>query len=128
MIAHNCGSSGKGARSVGLPEEVTERVMVVAPKGARSKDSGFGTALAKTIVMSDYIPDTPAIGRMYCPGCEPEVDPMREILDVRWCESHAPKGTGLDDAMTGATLSISGSGEAGGEDNRRWCAVLHRRR
>src|SRR5687768_10256819 len=109
MIAHNCGSSGKGARSVGLPEEVTERVMVVAPKGARSKDSGFGTALAKTIVMSDYIPDTPAIGRMYCPGCEPEVDPMREILDVRWCESHAPKGTGLDDAMTGASLSISGS-------------------
>jgi hypothetical protein len=78
--------------------------------------------------MADYIPDTPSIGRIYCPGCEPEVDPMREILDVRWCENHTPQGGGLDDAMAGSTISISGSAEAGGEDNRRWCAVLHRQR
>jgi len=71
--------------------------------------------------MADYIPDTPSIGRMYCPGCEPDVDPIREILDVRWCESHTPQGGGL-------TISVSGSAEAGGEDNRRWCAVLHRQR
>ena len=78
--------------------------------------------------MADYIPDTPAIGRMYCPGCEPDVDPTLEILDVRWCESHAPPGAGLDDALVVATAYVSGSAEAGGEDNRRWCEVLHRRR
>jgi hypothetical protein len=46
---------------------------------------------------------------MYCPGCEPEADPTREILDVRWCESHSPVRGGLDD------------------DNRRWCELFHRR-
>ena len=78
--------------------------------------------------MADYIPDTPSVARMYCPGCEPEVDPTREILDVRWCEGHSPMGEGLDDAMVGAAAYLSGSIEAGGEDNRRWCEVLHRRR
>lgn len=78
--------------------------------------------------MTDYIPDTPAVGRMYCPGCEPEVDPTREILDVRWCESHSPVSEGLDDAIAGASTYLSGSVEAGGEGNRRWCEILHRRR
>jgi hypothetical protein len=76
--------------------------------------------------MTDFIADTPSVGRMYCPGCEPEVDPISEILDVHWCERHSPHGEGLDDAMVGATTYLSGGVEAGGEDNRRWCEVLHR--
>ena len=77
--------------------------------------------------MTDYLPDTPSLARTYCPGCEPEVDPTSEILDVRWCESHSPLSDGFDDAVVSATAYLSGSAEAGGEDNRRWCEILHRR-
>jgi hypothetical protein len=77
--------------------------------------------------MSDHIPDTPSAARMYCPGCEPEADPTHEILDVRWCESHSPVRGGLDDDAVGAAAYLSGSSEAGGDDNRRWCELFHRR-
>ena len=77
--------------------------------------------------MADYLPDTPTVARMYCPGCEPDVDPTGEILDVRWCESHSPLREGLDDALVGAEVSVAGGSEAGGEDNRRWCEIFHRR-
>ena len=79
--------------------------------------------------MTDHLTDTPSLARMYCPGCEPAADPAFEILDVRWCASHAPQGRGLDDdAVVPAAAWISGSSEAGGEDNRRWCELFHRRR
>jgi hypothetical protein len=77
--------------------------------------------------MSDFIPDTPTVARGYCPGCEPEADPSREILDVRWCESHTPMHEGLDDAVVSTAAYLSGSVEAGGDDNRRWCELFHRR-
>jgi hypothetical protein len=77
--------------------------------------------------MTDDIQDTPAVARMYCPGCEPEADPTSEILDVHWCQRHSPLGDGLDDGLVGAVAYLSGSVEAGGEDNRRWCEILHRR-
>jgi len=79
-------------------------------------------------MMTDYMRDTPSLGRVYCPGCEPEADPTSEILDVRWCESHALLHDGLDDGLVNATSYLSGSVEAGGDDNRRWCEVFHRRR
>jgi hypothetical protein len=78
--------------------------------------------------VTDFIPDTPSVARPYCPGCEPEADPSCEILDVRWCESHSPMRDGLDDAVVSAAAYLSGSAEAGGDDNRRWCEILHRRR
>ena len=79
--------------------------------------------------MTDAIADTQSLARLYCPGCEPEADPSREILDVRWCDAHAPVRGGLDDdEVLTAAAWMSGSGEAGGEDNRRWCEVLHRAR
>ena len=79
--------------------------------------------------MSNFLADTPSHARMYCPGCEPSADPGFEILDVRWCASHVPAGRGLDDEVVGTEAAwISGSAEAGGEDNRRWCALFHRRR
>ena len=74
----------------------------------------------------DHLTDTPSLARMYCPGCEPAADPAFEILDVRWCASHAPQGRGMDDDVVVASAWISGSSEAGGEDNRRWCELLHR--
>ena len=77
--------------------------------------------------MTEYLPDTPSVARAYCPGCEPDADPSREILDVRWCESHCPARDGADDAMVSAAAYLSGSAEAGGDDNRRWCEALHRR-
>ena len=76
--------------------------------------------------MTDFISDTPSVARPYCPGCEPDVDPSVEILDVRWCESHSPMRDGLDDAVVSAAAYLSGSAEAGGDDNRRWCEALHR--
>ena len=77
--------------------------------------------------MTEYILDTPSVARMYCPGCEPEVDPISEIVDVRWCESHAPPSAGFDDDVAGAADYCSATAEAGGDDNRRWCEILHRR-
>jgi hypothetical protein len=85
-------------------------------------------ALPREVGMSDYIPHTPAMARFYCPSCEPEADPIGEILDVRWCESHSPLREGLDDALVGAEACVAGGSEAGGEDNRRWCEIFHRRR
>src|SRR5437868_1720012 len=64
--------------------------------------------------MTDYTRDTPALGRTYCPGCEPETDPTLEILDVRWCDAHALQHGGADDSLVSATAYLLGSVEAGG--------------
>lgn len=75
--------------------------------------------------MTDYLADTPSVARPYCPGCEPDADPALEILDLRWCTAHTPSGAGVDDAIVTAEAFLSGSAEAGGADNRRWCELLH---
>lgn len=78
---------------------------------------------------SDPIPDTPIVTRAYCPGCEPEADPTQAVLEVRHCAEHSPGWSGQDDAVvTNTGAWMSGSGEAGGDDNRRWCEVLHRKK
>jgi hypothetical protein len=91
-----------------------------------------GTTLALTWAreepMSEHIADTPSIARLYCPSCDPEADPTLEVLDVRWCESHSPRSAGSHDDVVTAAAFLSGSIEAGGDDNRRWCEFLHRRR
>jgi hypothetical protein len=102
-----------------IPGDAQPRVSKAVSDAARALPFGFG--------MSDYIPHTPAMARFYCPGCEPDADPIGEILDVRWCESHSPLREGLDDALVGAEASVAGGSEAGGEDNRRWCEIFHRR-
>lgn len=78
--------------------------------------------------MSEILPDTPALARFYCPGCEPDADPYREILDVYWCEEHTPQRDGLDDGEVPTGVMPSGSAEAGGFDNERWCKIVHRNR
>ena len=76
--------------------------------------------------MMDSRPPNPALGRSYCPGCEPTTDPSEEILDVNWCDPHAPARAGLDDARVTSAERLSGTDEVGGDSNRRWCELLHR--
>ncbi|PYM46789.1 MAG: hypothetical protein DME14_17195 [Candidatus Rokuibacteriota bacterium] len=70
--------------------------------------------------------ETLSVARLYCPGCEPNVDPVKEILDVRWCTAHRPKADGVDDAKISAYAYLGGSVEAGGAPNRAVCNFLHR--
>jgi hypothetical protein len=74
----------------------------------------------------EYLADSPVIARPYCPGCEPGADPMREVLDVRWCDEHTPLREGSDDERVNSSAFLSGTAEAGGDANRRWCEFLHR--
>lgn len=69
--------------------------------------------------------DTESLGRQWCPRCEPEADPITEILIVRWCWQHAPslKGTADADVPDGHPLSV---GEAEGVDCALMAAVLRR--
>ena len=63
--------------------------------------------------MSEWIPDTPALGVRYCPGCETARDPTREILETAWCYQHAPKLAGdADSAVVSDGPMLSGTGEA----------------
>jgi hypothetical protein len=75
--------------------------------------------------VTEFIADATCVARAYCPGCEPGADPTREILDVRWCDGHAPARDGSDDAVVTSEAFLSGSAEAGGEANRRWCELFH---
>ncbi len=78
--------------------------------------------------MTDAPAATSRVGRSYCPACEPTADPMREILDIRWCDTHTPARDGLDDGKVHFEVAAVLSIEAGGEDNRRWCGLIHRER
>jgi hypothetical protein len=63
--------------------------------------------------------------RLYCPGCRPSADPIREVLVLRWCEAHAPTLDGPDDTAVTSTLAPVWSDEVAGWDNRRWCELFH---
>lgn len=76
--------------------------------------------------MSDGLADTPVVARLYCPMCEPDRDNLAEVLDIMWCTEHQPSRDGALDRVVTPSQYISGSGEAGGEDNRRFCDWLHR--
>ena len=107
--------------------EVTENVDAPPGNNAPEKHFEIGTRFAARHGMTDYLADTPAVARLYCPGCEPDADPTGEILDVHWCELHSPVRGGADDGVVSAAACLSGSAEAGGDDNRRWCELFHRR-
>lgn len=70
--------------------------------------------------------DTATVVRAYCPACE-DADPTRETLVVRWCDAHLPALGGADDAVTRFDGERAANQEAGGDANRRWCDLLHRR-
>ena len=71
--------------------------------------------------------ETPNCACSYCPTCDPERDPVREVLTVSWCDAHQPKYEGMDDekATTGSDV-LASAGEAEAETNRRWCELVHR--
>ena len=78
--------------------------------------------------MSSELVDTPNLASSYCPGCDPERDPLREILTVCWCDEHRPTCEGAEDARVSVDrLALSSAGEANAETNRAWCAWVHRR-
>lgn len=73
------------------------------------------------------LPDTPYLGRHACPTCEPDADPSREIVEIRYCPAHELRTEGAEDQRVQALSYLSGSGEAGGDDNRAWCELVHRK-
>jgi hypothetical protein len=76
--------------------------------------------------VTEYIePRASVVVRPYCPGCEPETDPTHDLVELRWCPTHTPAWGGTDDLLVTANALPGGSGEAGGEDNRRWCELIH---
>lgn len=77
------------------------------------------------LALSDIPPETPRIARAYCPACEPDADALLEILEVQWCALHMPLREGVDDARVMSDAMLTGSAEAGGDENRRWCDVIH---
>ncbi len=78
--------------------------------------------------MSDHLPDTPLVALTYCPDCQPERDPFVEVLDVFWCDAHRPSTAGEVDHVVNSSAYLSGSSEAGGDDNKAYCAFFHRGR
>ena len=45
-----------------------------------------------------WLEKTKIMAKEWCPGCAPERDPVVELLAVSYCEPHAPKVAGPDDA------------------------------
>ena len=70
--------------------------------------------------------ETGNLARWYCPTCEPQADPVAEVLQVQWCDTHRPVTVGVDDPLVETHSYLSGSAEAGGEENRQFCGVIHR--
>lgn len=64
------------------------------------------------------LPETPDISEPWCPTCQPERDPSREILRVQYCYIHR------SDPIEDSTLPTTGA--AGGESNKKWCDLIHR--
>lgn len=76
--------------------------------------------------MSELICETPFLGRYWCPQCDPLADPLNEILDIRRCDRHSTPPEGVEDEKVQRTY-LSGTTEAGGDNNRYMCAALHRK-
>lgn len=76
--------------------------------------------------MTDFIDHrSSVVVRPYCPSCEPDTDQTRDLVEIRWCPTHAPTWGGSEDKRVEVSALPGGSGEAGGKDNTRWCELLH---
>lgn len=72
------------------------------------------------------VSESPVVGRYYCPGCEPDVDPTRDVFRVNWCAEHIPDRKGVDDNRVTLSETPAGSRDVEGSENRKWCDLLHR--
>jgi hypothetical protein len=63
------------------------------------------------------LPETPYMAKDWCPTCEPERDPTREILAVKYCWAHPPSLIGSADCSMAPPEDHAWStpGEAGGQ-------------
>jgi hypothetical protein len=77
--------------------------------------------------MSDWLPETGVVTRGYCPGCEPDVDPVKELVHESRCEQHQPVIGGSEDARATTTAIPAGVGEADGHDCRLMAVLLRER-
>lgn len=80
--------------------------------------------------MTDELPETSPVGRGYCPGCEPDADPITEVLNLAPCYQHQREApTGLDDEQVPpSTEPVLGVGDADGKDCRHFAELLRRAR
>ena len=77
----------------------------------------------------DYLPDSPYLARHCCPTCEPDADPTRAILELRYCPAHELRTDGADDGQVNRERYLSSTGEAVGSDgNAAYCELIHRKR
>ena len=76
--------------------------------------------------MADNLPDSGSQGRRVCLGCEPEADPIAEILDTFWCYLHPQSDRGSEDLKAEQHLSDMRvtSGESDGHTNRLYMEAL----
>jgi hypothetical protein len=74
--------------------------------------------------VTDFLADSPVVIPAACPACEPERD--ARTYDVRWCPAHLPSLDGAADHVVSGSSYLAGGSEAGGEDNRMLCALIHR--
>lgn len=77
--------------------------------------------------MSDSDHDTVSLGKKWCPTCEPERDPSREILLVQYCTIHEPSREGDADAKIDTSSGFGthlGTTESDGETNRFFSNAL----
>src|SRR5712692_2462062 len=71
--------------------------------------------------------DTRDLASSYCPHCDLERDPIREVLTVCWCDRHRPTCEGAEDerAIVGLVV-LTSLGEVDAATNRSWCDLVHR--
>ena len=77
----------------------------------------------------DVLPDSPDLGDPYCPGCQPDVDPLERRSDGRvWvsrvCDMCGARTGDADGLVPGAPTYLSGAAESGDQDSRRMIALL----
>ena len=77
----------------------------------------------------DALSPTGEVTHDWCPMCEPQVDPLKELVVVLWCPSHQRASTGLDDAalrekFSPNSMAISDE-ETDAATQRAWADFLH---
>lgn len=76
--------------------------------------------------MDYYVEETPNLAKDWCPTCEPDRDPMREILHTQYCWAHQDLVLGQADAMVPPPENPSWhhAGDAGGASNKAFCDFI----
>ena len=78
------------------------------------------------------LPESPDLSTRWCPSCDPDRDPTREILRVEYCTTHAGlvDPVGVDDPEARKHVgqaSMNSAGMAvGSEGNAAACAIIHK--